>query len=47
MDAANREKIVILTQVGLYEFKVKPFGLVNTSATFERLMEQVLQGMVW
>ena len=45
MDATDREKTAFVTQGGLYEFRVMPFGLVNTPATFERLMEGVLQGI--
>ena len=47
MDAEDREKTAFVTQGGLYEFRVMPFGLVNTPATFERLMERVLQGIAW
>ena len=42
-----RCKTVFATHSGHFQFKVMPFGLCNTPATFERLMDRVLQGLRW
>ena len=39
------EKTAFITHGGLYKFRVMPFGLTNASAVFQRLMQQVLQGL--
>ena len=42
-----RTKSAFLTHSGLFQFKIIPFGLCNAPATFERLMDRVLQGLRW
>lgn len=44
-DPRNQEKTAFSTGDGLWEFSVMPFGLCNSPATFQRLMQQVLQTM--
>ncbi|PJE78407.1 hypothetical protein CI610_02660 [invertebrate metagenome] len=42
MDETDKQKTAFVTRSGFYHFNVMPFGLCNSPATFERLMETVL-----
>jgi hypothetical protein len=42
MDPTNIVKTAFRTHQGLFEFLVMPFGLSNTSATFQAMMNEVL-----
>jgi hypothetical protein len=43
----DKEKTAFLIDQGLLRFTVMPFGLCNTPATFERLMETLLSGLTY
>lgn len=43
MDPESVRKTAFVTQSGLYEFLRLPFGLKNSAASFQRLMEFVLK----
>lgn len=47
MAEKDKEKTAFVTTLGLFKFRVMPFGLVNAPSTFERLMENVLKGLQW
>ncbi len=42
----DREKTVFGSHLGLYEFLCMPFGLTGAPATFSRLMDKVLHGLI-
>ena len=43
----DREKTAFVTHLGLYEYKVLCFGLANAPATFQSLMNESLQGLLY
>ena len=47
LSKAARAKTAFATHTGLFQFRVMPFGLCNAPATFERLMDRVLQDLRW
>ena len=47
MSPEAKRKAAFVTNQGLFQFRLMPFGLCNAPATFERLMDRVLCGMRW
>uniref|UniRef100_H3B9Z4 ribonuclease H n=1 Tax=Latimeria chalumnae TaxID=7897 RepID=H3B9Z4_LATCH len=47
MDPVDEEKTAFTAELGLWKFTIMPFGLCNAPATFECLIERVLDGLPW
>ena len=46
MDEESRKYTAFACEMGFYQFKVLPMGLTNACATFQRMMDQVLNGLI-
>jgi hypothetical protein len=47
MKQESKKKTAFITHEGLYEFNVMPFGLVNATATFQRMMNNIISNLQW
>ncbi|CAF0886678.1 unnamed protein product [Brachionus calyciflorus] len=46
MDPKDKEKTAMATSFGLYHFVRMPFGLTNAPATFQRMVDKALTGLI-
>ena len=45
MDEICKERTTFKCRFGAYQFEVMPFGLKNSSATFQRMMDNILENV--
>ena len=46
MDPRSAEKTTFVTREGTFKFRVMPFGLTDAPATFQRLMDMIMAGLI-
>ena len=47
MNERSKHLATFVTHIGSYSFLEIPYGLVNATTTFQRLMEEVLKHLHW
>ena len=47
MAKEDKKKTAFITSQGLYCYKVMPFGLKNTGATYQKLVNQMFKKQIW
>ena len=47
MAAKDAHKTALITPVGLYEYKMMPFGLRNSGNTYQLYIDQVIRGLLF
>ena len=47
MEEEDSDKTAFVCREGQFKFKTMPFGLCNTRATFQRLMDTVMSGLAF
>ena len=47
IEEESRKKAAFIKQTGVYECKRMPFGLTNSSLSFQTLMSNLLRGLDW
>ena len=45
LDSESQKYVVVNTHRGLYQYKRLPFGIASAPSQFQRIMDQILQGM--
>ena len=47
LEESSKSKTAFITQDGLFELNVMPFGLHNAPATFQQAIQEIMRGLNW